>query len=1368
MLRRTTLLFASFLFLFALLIGLTQEIGLNAQSGLSQNVRASLDDELTPYEIERAASKMDETLFSQLLSAPTEPMTAIVKMGGKVDLAPTFSIQSREARSILIYNTLQVQAARSQQDISVFLDAESDAGNVSTYRPFFIFNGLAVTAQPQTLYKIALRDDVESLTTNHIYHLDDTALSWSRRSNLQSLIFDQSPEWNIAKIGADRVWNEYGISGNGILVANLDSGVQFDHPALAQHYSGNAGDGSFNHDFHWFDATLKAKPMPYDDNGHGTHTMGSILGGDGPGPMTDDIGVAPGANWIAVKAFTAGGTATSEAIHASFEWLIAPCPIGVHTGSPSCEPTKAPAIVNNSWGSSDGGRTEFLPDVQALRAAGIVPVFSAGNSGPGDGTMGAPGSFSEALAVGATNSEDNLASFSSRGPSPLTDEMKPDVSAPGVAIRSSVPGNDYASYQGTSMAAPHVAGLAALMLSGDPTLDVDTLEELIRLTAIDLGPTGPDSSFGYGRIDAFRAVGTVVDSGEIRGKVQDVASQGPLVGVGILIEGEGIRISTSTDASGLFSVSYLPAGDYELSAEFYGYETITPVSVTIVTDKTTNLEIEMTPLPSFTLTGQIHGNDDVFEVIEGATITALDTPLQPVYSDASVHYTLTVASGPLVLEATAFGFATQFQSATISADTRIDFLLDPLPPILLVDDDQGYRSHSPDVEQHYIAALNANGYSYDHWDLGQRPAPDYDTIRQYPAVIWFGGEFGRIKDISEAAQAQALIDYLDIGGRLLYVSQSHTWYYGDDKECDSPTWGGSGPCPFTKTYLGAADWMEDQLAQISFGVEGNPVGDRLGPLLMSYPPFFFDFSDDIVGTVQAGLAFTATSPSDQVNHTGYTLEDQDKSFKTVFMATPIEAMSATDAANVIQAAMVWFGVQGLLEGLTLAPSTQSGMAPPGDDIIFDLRLKNLDNYPNQFSLELLAAPWPTEIRDETGATVIDQIGPIAPNESDNFQVIVRVPAGAIPGTNETVLVQATSLSDTPFRAEAQLLAQAEMVYYALDSDQCSGGVQYDWVDAAAGTQWVLDDNGDTTEPEFISITLPAPFTFYNQIYDHLWINDHGTILFGDDNLYSDDTPNGDPPIPNPTILDPNSAIYMGWGNFFWHPSGQPTETGVYTLHDTENGGNRFVVEYHQYPNLLGSGKDTFQAILDLDDNEITVQYDTISHHKFTVVGIENETGTDGILYVDDQKPAEKMLHDGLAVHFGLGEPPRNLQFDLLPAVDAKTVAPGEIISYTLTLRNTSNITEAFDLETTGALWPINITDAADQPITFIGPLTPCTTKDFVVSVQAPQSFVGVDSVVVRARSQSDPLLTASSLLTSTLHYEGEIHSLYIPTMLQTH
>jgi bacillopeptidase F len=348
------------------------------------------------------------------------------------------------------------------------------------------------------------------VTANHEYQLSVNSNQLSVNSNQLSTTSLQSPisnspataEWNIIQINADDVWTQHGITGTGVLVASIDSGVQYNHPALVNQYAGNTGSG-FDHSFHWYDATTAgAAGTPYDDNGHGTHTMGTIAGGDGPGPFADDIGVAPGANWISVKAFSAAGTGLTGDIHAAFEWILAPCPAGVQPGNPGCDPAKAPAVVNNSWGNDNGAYTEFLADVQALRAAGIWPEFSAGNNGSGAGTIGSPGSFAESFATGATDSNDLIASFSSRGPSPLTNEIKPDVVAPGVGVRSSVPGGGYNSFNGTSMASPHSTGLAALMLSAAPNLDLDAIENIMRDTAVDLGPPGPDMDYGYGRIDA--------------------------------------------------------------------------------------------------------------------------------------------------------------------------------------------------------------------------------------------------------------------------------------------------------------------------------------------------------------------------------------------------------------------------------------------------------------------------------------------------------------------------------------------------------------------------------------------------------------------------------------------------------------------------------------------------------------------------------------------------------------------------------------------------------------------------------------------------------------------------------------------------
>ena len=210
--------------------------------------------------------------------------------------------------------------------------------------------------------------------------------------------------------------------------------------------------------------------------------MGTIAGGDGPGPFTPDTGVAPGASWIAAKGCEDLGC-SSESLLSAGQFILAPTDLEGNNPDPS----RRPDIVNNSWGSDDPNDTFYLETVQAWRAAGIIPVFSAGNAGEfGCGTAGTPGNFTQVISLGATDIDDNIASFSSRGPSP-TDKVSPNVSAPGVDVVSSVPGGGYAAFSGTSMASPHATGTIALMLSSKPSLigDFDAVLDLLNLTAID-------------------------------------------------------------------------------------------------------------------------------------------------------------------------------------------------------------------------------------------------------------------------------------------------------------------------------------------------------------------------------------------------------------------------------------------------------------------------------------------------------------------------------------------------------------------------------------------------------------------------------------------------------------------------------------------------------------------------------------------------------------------------------------------------------------------------------------------------------------------------------------------------------------------
>jgi len=281
-----------------------------------------------------------------------------------------------------------------------------------------------------------------------------------------------------------------------VVVANLDSGVDIQHPALNSKWRGGTNS--------WFDAvSIPPTTLPFDDNGHGTNTIGVMVAGN----TTDNlVGVAPGATWIAAKIFDYQGHGTLSGIHAAFQWLLDPDGNG--------NPADAPHVVSCSWEINSAGQydPEFGPDIQALTTAGIAVVFAAGNSGPFANTSVSPANNPDAFPVGATDGNDLVATASSRGPSAYDgSSIYPAVVAPGSGIRTTDltgGGNfpdSYAYMDGTSVAAPHVAGAFALLLSSNPNLTVTELANGVRSAALDLGTAGPDNSYGSGRLDIIQA-----------------------------------------------------------------------------------------------------------------------------------------------------------------------------------------------------------------------------------------------------------------------------------------------------------------------------------------------------------------------------------------------------------------------------------------------------------------------------------------------------------------------------------------------------------------------------------------------------------------------------------------------------------------------------------------------------------------------------------------------------------------------------------------------------------------------------------------------------------------------------------------------
>jgi subtilisin family serine protease len=559
----------------------------------------------------------------------------------------------------------ELKRATDAQDAAIALVEATPGARAES---FWLRNTLVVYGGAPLARAIAKLPGVKTVRAEKTYPL-------VKPVETQAAILAAEPEWGVEKIGADDVWAE-GILGSGIVVANVDTGVQYDHPALVNQYRGNLGGGVFDHNYSWWDPTDVCGDEPCDNAGHGTHTMGTMVGGDGPGPFTPDIGVAPGARWIAAKGCE-DLFCSDVALLSAGQFILAPT--DVDGNNP--DPTKRPDIVNNSWGGGPGD--EFYRDVvEAWRAAGIIPVFSAGNSGPGCDSGGSPGDFNESFSAGATDINDEIADFSSRGPS-VYGKVNPDVSAPGVAVSSSVPGDGYAEFDGTSMAAPHVAGTLALIMSAELALvgDFEAATTALRDTALDIlddqcggaEDGDPNNVYGDGRIDAAAAVALVATGGTLAGTVTDLDTGDPIGGATVTASAGGRDFSATTASDGTYDM-FLAAGEYAVTGIAFGYALSAVEVVTIVTDETTTQDLELDALPRFDVTGVVTAASDGAP-IEGASVKAIGAPVDPAITDAGGAYTLNLPIGSYTLRATAGGCTEEgfAEVELIDADVVADF-----------------------------------------------------------------------------------------------------------------------------------------------------------------------------------------------------------------------------------------------------------------------------------------------------------------------------------------------------------------------------------------------------------------------------------------------------------------------------------------------------------------------------------------------------------------------------------------------------------------------------------------------------------------------------------------------------------------------
>lgn len=617
-----------------------------------------------PVPLPQQAERIDPDLQAELASGPTR---FLVFFADRPDLGEALLIRDWEARGEYVYHTLVEHAERSQRAVRAMLDA---AG--VRYKPLWIVNALLVEGNAALANALATHADVAMLTADHELQMSEPVTTATVSCNATA----NNVCWNIAKVNADRVWREFGVTGAGITVANIDSGVVYTHTALINQYRGNLGGGSFDHNYNWFDP-FGNNPEPVDSGIHGTHVMGTMVANP---PGQPAMGMAPGAKWIAARA-CGSSTCNTSALITAAQWMLAPTDLNGNNPRPSMRPH----ILNNSWSFDSGGNPIYAGYTAAWQAAGIFTVFAAGNilvtnNYTGCSSIASPGDYPDVTGVGATDQNDLITQFSRIGPT-TDNRIKPDLVAPGSGIISTVGSNGYQSLSGTSMAAPHVAGTVALLWSANPQLIGDYAATYAVLTGNTLPITNdsrymgsahaacrpdtvPNNIYGYGRLDALAAVAAA--RVQVPWLVLPASAPASLASSG-----------TQTIPITLDARKVAGPGIYTARVLIYANNLTDPPLAIPVT-----MTVPARPTHA-TITGTVTDSEtgqplrSTVTVAGGVTVT----------TNATGTYSLIVPGGVAqTLSAAASNFANQSQSLTPAAGSTVtlNFALDPLRPTLTV------------------------------------------------------------------------------------------------------------------------------------------------------------------------------------------------------------------------------------------------------------------------------------------------------------------------------------------------------------------------------------------------------------------------------------------------------------------------------------------------------------------------------------------------------------------------------------------------------------------------------------------------------------------------------------------------------------
>ncbi len=614
-----------------------------------------------------------------------------------------------------------------------------------------------------------------------------------------SAAYAAGAEPGLVQLNVDQVWPYY--KGEGITVAVVGPGADFQHPAVARQYRGRAANGTVSHDYNWADF-YSGTPYPTDPSGVGTFLTGLVVGDDGAG---NQIGAAPSARWIAVRAVT------PEQRHAAFRWLLAPCRLD---GS-ACDPTRAPQVVLGAfWDTSAEMLEEFRADIEALHAAGIVTVFPVGNAHQGScGSALPPGALDITLGIGAVDVDGVVAGFSGRGH--VSGTIKPDLVAPGVEVRSAWGSGGYVQLSTTTASAAYVAGILALLREANPSLLPREAYEILRSTARGTAawcgsgtPTVPNNVYGWGVPDALAAVTSTATTGRLQ--VVAVSSGGlSLAGAAVTVTNEADQEVRTAELDGSGSAALaLEPGSYTVSIHdprHYPFET-SGVGVAVLTGGALSVTLQERPVfwvrgalldeAGSPLSGRVEfvGPDDLYAVVE-----------------ADGNFAVRLHQGRYSYRGTSAGRVPASGQLELSADEELNLILPRSERMLIV-----HHGHG-EAASLVADAARARQLELDVVDASDGPVPRADELSGYRYVVWLDG-----LDVLE--RGQELADLLGAGGGVAVFSEE----LANGSFLDSPLAPALGAAGYYPDLMGVSQvtvTLPILAARGPYGVEGGPEAD---------------------------------------------------------------------------------------------------------------------------------------------------------------------------------------------------------------------------------------------------------------------------------------------------------------------------------------------------------------------------------------------------------------------------------------------------------------------------------------------------------------------------------------------------------------